>query len=201
MMSIESIPLELPPNKIDHAKPMTQDEFFDFCQVDRKIRYERTSQGELNVNSWLGGTAGFQALSVIVQLYGWAKSKGGGIAFPCSVGYVLPNGANRSPIGSWLSADQAARITREQMKKFPHLCPYFVVELVSLADRFEKLLPKMEEYIANGCQLGWLIDPDNLQVHVYRPGQPVQVMDNPTSVSGDPELPGFVLEMEQVWRV
>ncbi len=87
------------------------------------------------------------------------------------------------------------------MKKFPRVCPCFVVELVSLADSLEKLHAKIAEYIANGSKLGWLIDPAKKQVHVYRPGQPVQVLDNPTSISGDPELPGFVLDLEPVWRV
>ncbi|MSU79368.1 MAG: Uma2 family endonuclease [Gemmataceae bacterium] len=169
--------------------------------MDRKIRYERTSQGELIVNSWLGCTAGIQAVVISSQLHAWAKDNAGGIGFGSSVGYVLPNGANRSPSASWVSPTQLAAITREQMKKSPRVCPYIAVKLVSLADSLEKLQAKMAEYIANGSKLGWLIDPDKMQVHVYRPGQAVQVLDNPTSISGDPELPGFVLDLEPVWRV
>src|SRR5260370_32157926 len=123
--------------------PMTQDEFFDFCQIDRKIRHERTAQGVLIVNPWLGGDAGFQALAISSALHGWAKDGAGGIAFGSSVGYILPNGANRSPIASWISPMQLAGITREQMKKFVPVCPHFVVELESRADSLEKLRDKM----------------------------------------------------------
>lgn len=139
-------------------------------------------------------------LSVSAQLYAWTQQTGRGKAGGPSTGYILPNGANRSPDASWMTTDQFASLTAEQRRKFLPLCPYFVIEVRSPSDVLKTLKDKMEEYIANGCQLGWLIDPDSMQVHVYRPGQPVQVLDNPTSISGDPELPGFVLDLEPVWK-
>ena len=117
-----------------------------------------------------------------------------------SGGFILPNGANRSPDAAWLSPEQMAALTPEHRKKFLPVCPYFVTEVRSPSDVLKKLQAKMEEYIANGCQLGWLIDPENRQVHIYRPGQEVQILDNPEAVAGDPELPGFVLDLEPVWH-
>src|SRR5207247_1407453 len=117
-----------------------------------------------------------------------------------SGGYILPNGANRAPDVAWIAPEQLAALTPAQRKKFLPLCPFFVVELLSPTDSLQQTQEKMEEFIANGCKLGWLIDPEKQQIHVYRPGQPVQVFDNPQTLATDPELPGFVLDLEPVWR-
>ena len=188
------------PLKPPAGRAMSQDEFFVFCQQNRKLRFERTAEGELILNPPVDLTSGIRIVAVASQLYSWTKAERNGTAFGSIVGYILSNKANRSPVASWISPKQMATITRVQMMKFIPLCPNFVVELVSLVNRLENLQRKMDEYLANGCQLGWLIDPDNKQVYVYRPGQPVQVLDNPPTVSGDPELPGFVLDLEPVWR-
>ena len=178
---------------------MTQDQFFDFCQQNRDMRFERNAKGELIVMAPTGGESSAQNLSVAAQLYNWAASVKKGRAFDSSGGFILPNGVNRSPDASWISPEQLATITPEQMKKFLPVCPYFLVELISPSDCLKQTLEKMDEYIANGAKLGWLIIPEKKQVHVYRPGQPVQVIDNPKTLSGNPELPGFVLDTEQVW--
>lgn len=183
------------------AVPMTQDQFFDFCQINEDKRFERTAKGELIVMAPCGGDSEFREAEVCIQLGVWAKSIGGGKVFGSSGGYILPNGGNRSPDASWISPEQFSSLTVEQRRKFLPLCPFFVIEVRSPSDVLKTLKEKMEEYIANGCQLGWLIDPDTMQVHVYRPGQPVQALDNPANISGDPELPGFVLDLEPVWRV
>jgi Uma2 family endonuclease len=182
------------------AVPMTQDQFFDFCQQNPDKRFERTAEGELIIMPPSGGDAGFQDAEVSRQLGNWARAVGKGKASGPSGGYILPNGANRAPDASWISPEQMATLTAEQRKKLLPLCPFFLIEVLSPSDSLKKLQEKMEEYMANGCQLGWLIDPSKTQVHVYRPGQPVQVFDNPQTVSGDPELPGFVLDLEPVWR-
>jgi Uma2 family endonuclease len=182
------------------AVSMTQDQFFDFCQQNRKLRFERTAKGELIVMPPAGGESSVQNLSVAAQLYNWCKRVGVGKAFDSSGGFILPSGANRSPDASWISPEQLAVITPEQMKRFVPVCPFFLVELLSPSDSLKKTQEKMVEYIANGCKLGWMIVPDKKQVHVYRPDQPVQVLDNPQTVSGDPELPGFVLDLDPVWR-
>ncbi len=182
------------------AVPMTQDQFFDFCQQNPDMHFERTAQGELIIMAPSGGEAGFQDTEVCCQLGSWAKRVGKGKVMGPSGGFILPNGANRSPDASWLSPEQLAALTPEQRKKFLPLCPFFLIEVKSPSDRLKTLQEKMDEYIANGCQLGWLIDPDRRQVHVYRPGQPVQLVDGPQSVSGDPELPGFTLDLRPVWE-
>ncbi len=179
---------------------MTQEKFFDFCQQNRYLRFERNAKGELIVIPPAGGESSAQNLSVASQLYAWFRRVDIGKAFDSSGGFILANGANRSPDASWISPEQLATISPEQMKKFPPVCPFFLVELLSPSDSLMNTLEKMEEYIANGTKLGWLIIPEKKQVHVYRPSQPVQVLDNPQTISGDPELPGFVLDLEPVWR-
>jgi len=182
------------------AIPMTEDQFFEFCQQNRKIRMERTAQGELVIMPPSGAESSAQNLSVSAQLFFWAKRQGTGKAFDSSIGYILPNKANRSPDASWVSAEQLARISPEQMKKFLPLCPDFIVEVLSPSDSLRLTLEKMEEYLANGAKLGWFINPKSKQVHVYRPGQEVQVLECPATLVGDPELPGFVLDLELVWQ-
>jgi Uma2 family endonuclease len=182
------------------AVPMTQDQFFDFCQQNPDMRFERTAEGELIIMAPSGGEAGFQDAEVCRQLGNWARARRQGKVTGSSGGYILPNGANRAADASWISPEQLASITAEQLKKFLPVCPFFLIEVRSPSDSLKKLQEKMDEYIANGCKLAWLIDPEKQQVHVYRPGQPVQILDNPGTVGGDPELPGFVLDMEPVWR-
>jgi Uma2 family endonuclease len=182
------------------AVPMTQDQFFDFCQQNPDMRFERTAEGELIIMAPSGWEAGFQDSEVSRQLGNWASARGKGKAVGASAGYILPSGANRAADASWISPEQLASVTAEQRKKFLPVCPFFLIEVRSPSDSLKKLQEKMDEYIANGCKLAWLIDPEKKQVHVYRPGQPVQILDNPATVSGDPELPGFVLDLEPVWR-
>jgi Uma2 family endonuclease len=187
-------PIELP------TTPMTQDQFFDFCQQNRKVRIERNAKGEITVMPPAGCESSMQNLSVASQLYSWARRVGKGLVTDSSGGYVLPNGAAYAPDAAWISPEQLASLTPEQMRKFPPVCPHFIVEVMSPSDSLKKLMEKMEEYIANGAKLGWLIHPDKKQVHVYRPNQVAELLDNPQTVSGDPELPGFVLDLEPVWR-
>ncbi|MBM3997665.1 MAG: Uma2 family endonuclease [Planctomycetes bacterium] len=182
------------------AVPMTPEQFFEFCQQNPDKRFEQTAQGELIIMPPLGLDGGFQEGEVYWQLAKWAKAVGKGMAVSSNVAFILPNGANRAPDASWLSPEQMASLTDAQRKKFPPLCPFFLVEVRSPSDRLKELQDKMDEYIANGCQQGWLIDPDCRQVHVFRPGQPSQAHDNPQTVSGDPELPGFVLDLGPVWQ-
>jgi Uma2 family endonuclease len=182
------------------AVTMTQDQFFDFCQQNPEIRFERTAAGELIIMAPSGGDAGFQDAEVCRQLGNWARARGQGKVTGSSGGFILPNGANRAPDASWVSPEQMAQITSAQRKKFLPVCPFFVIVVKSPSDHLKSLQEKMDEYVANGCKLAWLIDADRQQVHVYRPGQPVQIHDNPATVSGEPELPGFVLDLEPVWR-
>jgi Uma2 family endonuclease len=186
--------------QLSPAVPMTQDQFFDFCQQNRDIRFERTAEGDLIIMSPTGGEGGIQDLSVAAQLYIWTTQVGKGKALGPSGGFILPNGATRSPDAAWITSEQWAGVPPKQRKKFLPLCPFFLIEMRSPSDSLKELQDKMDEYIANGCRLGWLIDPEPRQVHVYRPGGPPQVLDKPQSVSGDPELPAFVLDLRPVWE-
>jgi Uma2 family endonuclease len=179
---------------------MSQEQFFDFCQLNSDKQFERSAQGELIVMPPTGGESSIQSLSVAAQLYNWSRRLGQGAVTDSSGGYTLPNGANRAPDAAWVSPEQLAAITPEQMQKFLPVCPHFLVEVMSPSDNLDHLLAKMDEYMANGCKLAWLIRPDQKQVRVYRPGQPVEVLDDLQTLCAEPELPGFTLDLEPVWR-
>ena len=121
-----------------------------------------------------------------------------GVGFDSSTGFRLPNGADRSPDVSWVRRERWESLTPQQRKGFLPLCPDFVVELRSESDSLTKLQAKMGEYIDNGAKLGWLIDPQNRRVEIYRPGRDVEVLENPTNLSGEDVLPGFILNLRRV---
>jgi Uma2 family endonuclease len=183
-------------------KPWKEDPdwFFNFCQANDGLRIERTAQGEIQLMAPVGFEGGYLEGSVFAQLYSWAQQDGAGRAFNSNTGYVLPNKANRSPDASWVKMPRIAKLTARKKKKFAPLCPDFVIEVRSQSDRLPPLQEKMEEYLANGSSLGWLIDPQERKVHVYRPGKRVEILNRPKRVSGDPELPGFVLELARIWK-
>src|SRR5262249_40920683 len=134
----------------------------------------------------------------------WARKDGKGVTFGPFTVFKLPNGARRGPDASWVRNEQWAALTDEQQERIAQFCPDFVVELMSETDkrpvRFRMLQAKMDEYMANGAQLAWLIDPFKRKVYIYSPGQPIQTLDNPTTISGEPTLPGFVFSVAQIWR-
>jgi Uma2 family endonuclease len=182
------------------AIPMTQEQLFDFCQQNRDMRIERTAQGDLIIMSLEGGESGARSISIGGQLFVWARRDGTGMCFASSTGFLLPNGANRSPDASWVLRTRLAALSPEQMENFPPLCPDFVVELLSPTDSLRQTEEKMKEYVANGARLGWLINPRKKQVLIYRPKEPTQILENPTTLTGDPVLPGFVLDLGPVWQ-
>jgi Uma2 family endonuclease len=185
--------------RLPSGTKMSVDEFFEICQQNDGLWFEKTAEGDLIVSSPRGGLTGAQSVSIGAQVYTWANGKGG-MAVGYSTGFVLPNGAIRSPTAAWISPQQLATITSEQMERFLHFCPWFLVELLSPTDRLSFAQDKMEEYNTNGCRLGWLIDPSTTQAHIYRPGQPTQILAHPKTLIGDPEMPGFVLDLEPVWE-
>jgi Uma2 family endonuclease len=185
-----------------HLRPvtdMTEDEFFRFCQLNRDLRIERTAQGEVIIMPPAWSETGAQNASITFQVAMWAKQDGTGITFDSSAGFTLPNGAVRSPDASWVKRERFEGLTEEERQKFAHLCPDFVIELRSKTDRLEKVKAKMAEYVENGAQLGFLIAPRTKRVHVYRPGRRVEILRDPETVSGEPVLPGFRLDLREVW--
>ena len=194
-MSAEStaVLLRLPPDL-----HLTDDQFYAFCRLNRELRIERTAQGGLVIMAPAGGDSSDKNAEITMQLRLWAKRDGTGRTFDSSGGFLLPNGATRSPDASWVSHDRLAALTAEERAKFLPLCPDFVIELRSPMDGLSALQDKMREYMENGAQLGWLIDPLGSQVFVYRPGAPVERLKGPESVSADPVLPGFRLELAEL---
>jgi len=182
------------------AFDMSDEQFYEFCQQNRDWRIERTAEGELIIMPPAGWKTGSRNALINASLTMWALQEGTGIAADSSTGFDLPNGATRSPDAAWVTRSRLAALTEEQKEKFLPLCPNFVIELRSPSDRLKAVQEKMQEYLDNGAQLGWLIDPLDRRVYVYRPGVVVECLDNPTTISGDPELPGFVLDLSRIWE-
>lgn len=182
------------------AVELTDDQFFELCQLNRDLRLERTAQGDIVLMPPTGFETGNRNSEITRQLVNWARSDRTGVACDSSTGFKLPNGADRSPDGAWISHARLAPLTPEEKQKFLPLCPDFVIELRSPSDRLEDVQAKMEEYIENGARLGWLIDPHVKCVHVYRSGLMAQVLQGVQEVSGDGELPGFVLDLRDIWE-
>ena len=178
---------------------LSEDQFFRLCQLNRDLRIERNAAGELLIMAPTGGGTGRRNLRVSVRLGSWAERDGTGDAFDSSTGFRLPNGAVRSPDAAWMTHSRLAEIPPEEIEKFIPACPDFVLELRSPGDNLRDVQGKMREYIQSGARLGWLLDPAARRVYVYRPGAPVERLDDPTTVSGDPVLPGFVLDLREIW--
>jgi Uma2 family endonuclease len=188
---------------IVHMQPvvkLTDDEFFDFCQLNRDLRIERTAEGDIEIMSPAGWETSDLNAELTMQVRLWAKKDRRGVVTDSSGGYRLPNGATRSPDVAWIRRSRLAKLTAKQKKKFLPLCPDFVIELRSSSDRLSTLQKKMREYIANGAELGWLIDPTNRRVYVYRPDAEVECLTHPMTISGEPVLRSFVLKLTEIWE-
>lgn len=179
------------------AIDLTDEQFFQLCQNNRDLRLERTAEGELILMPPTGWKSGNRNSRLTQRLGNWADADGTGLAFDSSTGYKLPNGANRSPDASWVSRERLEALNPNPARFLP-MAPDFAVELRSASDSLQTLQHKMQEYIDNGVRLGWLIDPQNQRVEIYRPGQAVEVLQAPSSLSGEDILPGFVLDLEQI---
>jgi Uma2 family endonuclease len=186
--------------KLEPVIKMTAETFYDLSQLNPELRLELTAKGEVIAMSPAGGETGNRNLAISAALYAWTTSNGEGAGFDSSTGFVLPNGAIRSPDAAWIRRERLAKLTPAQKQRFLPLCPDFVLELRSASDRLSDLQDKMEEYIANGARLGWLLVPQTRSVYVYRPGHAPQQMQEITTLSGEPELPGFVLDLNPIWQ-
>ncbi|MEH1863739.1 MAG: Uma2 family endonuclease [Nostoc sp.] len=186
------------PSTVKLKIDLTDDQFFEMCQKNRDYRFERTASGELLIMPPTGSDTGNRNFDMVVELGIWNKQTKLGKGFDSSTGFTLPNGSERSPDLSWVKIERWNALTPEQQEKFAPICPDFVVELRSRTDSLKDLQEKMQEYIENGAQLGWLIDRKNKRVEIYRPGKDIEILDNPASLSGENILPGFVLNLQQI---
>ena len=178
---------------------LTDEQFYQLCQANRDLRFERNETGNLIIMSPTGGETSNRNGRLIQQLFNWNDRDNKGIAFDSSGGFKLPNNADRSPDAAWIPMEKWNALTLEQKQKFLPLCPDFVVELRSPTDNLKTLQAKMQEYIDNGTRLGWLINPQDKQVEIYRQDLEVEVLNSPTNLSGENILPGFVLNLELIW--
>lgn len=178
---------------------LTSDQFYQLCAANPSLKLERNANGELIVMPPTGGETGKSNSNINAQLWWWNQQTQLGEVFDSSTGFTLPNNADRSPDAAWIEKSRWTALTPEQREKFIPLCPDFVIELLSPSDSLKKTEEKMQEYMENGCLLGLLINRQNRQVAIYRLGKKVEVLNAPTSISGEDILPGFTLNMQQIW--
>ena len=194
------IDLHVPPNFIvDVHSVLTGAGFDQLCRDNPELRMELTATGELILSSPTGAKTGMLNAKLTGQLGNWAHTNRSGVGFDSSSLFVLPNGARRSPDVSWIKRERWDGLTEEEQEGFAPLCPDFVIELRSRSDNLPPLEDKMLEYIANGAQMAWLIDPLRKRVYIYRPDRKAEILEDPETVSGDPELPGFKLDVRELW--
>ncbi|MDJ0677571.1 MAG: Uma2 family endonuclease [Calothrix sp. MO_167.B42] len=187
--------LELDINNVN----LTDEQFFMLCQDNPDLRFERSADGELIIMPPTGGITGDRNSDLNYQLRGWSRKNKLGKIFDSSTGFKLPNGANRSPDASWVKMERWNTLTEDEKEKYIPLCPDFAVELMSPSDTLEKTRAKMKEYMENGASLGWLINRKQQQIEIYRPNQEVEIVNFPQTLSGEDILPGFVLDLTEIW--
>lgn len=180
------------------ALEMDDEQLFEFCRINREWRIERTVEGDLEIRPPTGGETSNRNSNLTMQACIWTRQDGTGDVFDSNGGFILPNGAMRSPEASWVRRERLVNLAAEQKQKFLPLCPDFVIELRSPSDSLATIEAKMREYMENGARLGWLIDPLERKVHICKPNEPV--LESPENVSGDPVLLGFVLNLRLIWK-
>jgi Uma2 family endonuclease len=190
-------PLEL---SLDGTAGDPDDAFVELCRNNPDLRLERDAQGVITIMPPAGGESGHRNAVVLARVVRWAETDGSGVVFDSSTGFRLPNGAVRAPDVAWVRRERLAGLSADEKEGFLPLCPDFVVEIGSPSDRLTELQEKMEEYLANGARLGWLLDPGPRTAYVYRPDLPVEVLVAPRELDGGPELPGLVAPLARIWE-
>ena len=185
----------------DEPRLLDDDEYYAFCGANPDLRIERTSRGEIVIMAPVGSESSYRSGEAHGELRAWAKRDGRGKAFDCSIEYFLPTGAALSPDASWVSNAKLSTLTKEQLKKFPRLCPEFIIEVMSPSDRLKAAHWKMTEWLAAGVELGWLIDGDRETVYIYRAGQPQpEKREGIAAIEGEGSVAGFKLELADIWE-
>ena len=182
----------------DESKELTIDEFWDFCRQNDKLQIELVRKNEIKITFPRGFAYGQRSMEILSQFGKWKKEFQTGQVFNHLIGYALPNGQILSPSFSWIKKQNFENLTEELKEKLIHLCPDFVIELRA-TEKLQYLQNKMHEYIENGARLGWLIDPKNKKVYVYRASGEVEILENPAKVSGENVLVNFELDLTEIW--
>ena len=178
---------------------LTDEQFYQLCQDNPDIKFERNQWGKLIIMPPTGGETGNRNSEMNAEFVIWNRQTKLGKVFDSSTCFKLPNNAERSPDISWIKLDRWNSLSQEQREKFPPIAPDFVLELMSPSDRLKDTQEKMQEYMAAGVKLGWLFNRKARRVEIYRQGQDVEVIDSPKSLSGEDVLPGFILDLSIVW--
>ena len=178
---------------------LTPEQFWEVCRDNPELRLELTSNGELIVMPPAGSKTGQRNSNLNRQFANWVKNDGTGVAFDSSTGFTLPNKAVRSPDVSWVKRERWDVLSEDEQEEFAPLCPDFVIELRSRWNTLIEQQQKMQEYLDNGTQLGWLIDRRERRVYGYCPDKEVEVLTDAATVSGDPILLGFELQLAELW--
>ena len=182
------------------AHPMTDDEFALFCGEHPDLSFEMTAEGEIVVMPPTYSLTGIRNQEIGAQLRNWARTDGRGLASDSSTGFVLPNGARRSPDAAWTQKARIEQLDPASRERYWHLCPDFVIELKSASDRLPALRNKMQEYLANGAKLGWLIDPETRSIAIFRADREMETLTGVESIAGEGPVAGFVLELGAIWN-
>jgi Uma2 family endonuclease len=185
---------------LDPEHRLTDEEYVAICEANPSLRLERTARGEIVIVPPAGMESSYRSLGVSGQLREWAIRSGTGIACDSSVEFLLPDGSALSPDAAWVSNKRLATLTKQERRQFPPICPEFVVEVMSPSDRLTTARRKMQTWIANGTDLGWLIDGDNRCVYVFRKGCGEQTLSGVESIVGEGPVEGFVLDLREIWE-
>lgn len=182
-----------------HSAALTDEQFEELCRHNRDLKFEMTGKGELIIVPPTSPESGWKNTRLTTKTQLWSEQDGSGIVFDSSTMFTLPNGAKRSPDVSWMRREKWEKLSSAERSRFSRVVPDFVIELRSPSDHLSDLQDKMREYIENGVRLGWLIDPENKTVHIYRACGEVEILENPEIVSGEDVLPGFELNVREIW--
>ncbi|NEP62754.1 MAG: Uma2 family endonuclease [Symploca sp. SIO2G7] len=174
---------------------LSNEQFYQLCQINENWQLEETAQGELLIMPPVGAISGNRESEFNADVVIWNRQTKLGKVFSSSTIFTLPNGGKRSPDVAWVANERWEALTPEEQEKFAPICPDFVIELRSRTDSLSQLREKMQEYLNSGLQLGWLIDPQNQKVEIYRQNQSRKIVELPTTLSGEEVLPGFILEL------
>ena len=182
------------------ANSISDEQFEQLCAQNQDTKFEMTSQGELIVMSPTGSESGRKNADLLTQISIWNRQTKLGVVFDSSTGFTLPNGAMRSPDVSWIEVSRWNELTKKQKRGFAPIAPDFALELLSPNDRLQDTQLKMKEYLECGVKLGWLINPDEKQVEIYRLDKEVEMLDSPNSLSGEELMPGLVVELDEIFE-
>ena len=186
--------------KLEPAIALNDGQFFSLCQQNPDLKIERSPQGELIIMPPTGGETGRKNAELIADFIIWNRQTKLGVVFDSSTCFRLPNGGDRSPDVAWVKKDRWNALTLEQQTKFPPLCPDLALELLSPSDNLATTQAKMREYQASGLQLGWLLNPQDQQVEIYRPNQSIEILSKPKELSGEIILANFILNISWFWQ-